>query len=653
MQRHADPLFSREAENSVTLDADTRRAGSSLFSAAGREGIGVPQEGNNVSCLNSRAIIEYIRRKNPDALPQLLSGLPAPWAEMPEIERFLTDENNWIPSGLVVKLFENARAITTNPDVAFDIGFNSMLNREFGYWQKIFLKVLSSPRLVLRRMNNLNTHFNSTKIVELLRDSPGRAVIRWHWRESIVSSKDVCSYNKGIYSAIPTIWGWPALHVEESSCQFEGQPFCEVTFTWNVGWGRFRSILSQLFTRKSTLYSALEEIDRDKALLRQKYNELSQLNAELSQKVTMLKAINNATRTIVSLPDTRKVLQLTMTPMVEVLGFDRAMIMLVNPTGEYLEYSYGVGESAEAMEKLRNYRIPLTRDQNLMIRVMKRGKPVLIRDVKSAGLNPTNRILADFRPSSFIVCPLIAEERIIGILGADRRGSEKRLTTNDAEFLSIFANNIATAFQRARLDEELKSSYVSAVRALVQAIEEKDTYTRGHSERVSRMAVEVARKLGLPDTEIEYLRFGSILHDVGKIGIPESIVRSPKALTDAEFKIIQKHPLKGVEILEPIEFMKSHMYLIRNHHERWDGRGYPDNLAGDDIPLGAQIVSIADAYDAMTSSRPYRKGLPSKQAAREIRKNFNTQFSEKVGGAFLDVYDSVVMPENLSGSPKK
>jgi HD-GYP domain-containing protein (c-di-GMP phosphodiesterase class II) len=95
------------------------------------------------------------------------------------------------------------------------------------------------------------------------------------------------------------------------------------------------------------------------------------------------------------------------------------------------------------------------------------------------------------------------------------------------------------------------------------------------------------------------------------------------------------------------------MYLIRNHHERWDGRGYPDNLAGDDIPLGAQIVSIADAYDAMTSSRPYRKGLPSKQAAREIRKNFNTQFSEKVGGAFLDVYDSVVMPENLSGSPKK
>ncbi len=613
----------------------------------------MPQEGNNVSCLNSRAIIEYIRKKHPSSLGELLHALPSPWAEMPELERFLTDENNWIPSGFFVGLLERARLITKNPDVGFEIGFDSVLNREFGYWQNIFMKIFSSPRLALRRMNLLNTKLNSTKIVELLYDSPGRAVIRWHWRDTVTSSKDVCSYNKGIYSAIPTIWGQPAAHVVESSCQFEGQPFCEITLTWSVGWGRFRSLLSRLITRKSNLYTALQEIDRDKALLRDKYDELSLLNAELSQKVTMLKAINNATRTMVSVADTRQVLQQTMTPIVEVFGFDRAIIMLVNATEEYLEYSYGVGESTEAMDRLRSYRIPLTRDQNLMVRVVKRGRPVLIRDVKAAGLNPTNRILADFRPSSFIICPLRAEDRIIGILGADRRGNDKRLTNSDTEFLSIFANNLATVFLRARLDEELKTSYVSAVRALVQAIEEKDTYTRGHSERVARMAVEVARKLGLSETEIEYLRFGSILHDVGKIGIPESIVRSPKPLTDAEFKIIQKHPLKGVEILEPIEFIRSHMYLIRNHHERWDGRGYPDKLAGDDIPLGAQIVSIADAYDAMTSSRPYRKGMPSKQAAREIRKNMNTQFSERVGDAFLDVYESVVMSENLSGSPKK
>jgi putative nucleotidyltransferase with HDIG domain len=325
-----------------------------------------------------------------------------------------------------------------------------------------------------------------------------------------------------------------------------------------------------------------------------------------------------------------------MTPIVEVFGFDRAMIMLVNESGDALEYRYGVGESSEAAEKLRNYTIPLSRDQNLMVRVLKRGKPVLIRDVQSAGLNPTNRILADFRPSSFIVCPLIADDRVIGILGADRRGEHKRPTTSDMEFLSIFANNIATAFLRARLDEELKSSYVSAVRALVLAIEEKDTYTRGHSERVAAMVVRVARTLKIPESEIEYLQFGSILHDVGKIGIPESIVRSPKLLTDAEYRIIQKHPLKGVEILHPITFIQDHMYLVRNHHERWDGSGYPDGLAGDAIPLGAQIVAIADAFDAMTSSRPYRKGMPTTQAVGEIMENAGTQFSKKMAEAFRD-----------------
>ncbi len=617
------------------------------------EGICVPQEGNNVSCLNSRAIIEYIRRRNPERLPDLVARLPAPWSGMTGLEAYLSDENNWIPSGLIVTLFERAREITGNPDVAFDVGYESIVNREFGYLQRIFLKIFSSHRLVLRRINQLQTKWNRTKIVEVIYEGPGRAVMRWHWREGVISSKDICSYNKGIHCAVPTLWGQPPAKAEESACRFEGQAYCEVTFTWSVSWWRFGSLLSRILTRKSTLYNALQEIDRDKTLLKQKFDELAQVNLELSKKVTMLKAINNATRAIVSVPDTQKVLAQTMTPIVEVFGFDRALIMLVDEKGENLEYRYGVGESPMAMDKLNSYRIPLTREQNLMIRVLKRKRPVLIRDVKSSGLNPTNRILADFRPSSFIICPLIAENESIGILGADRRGDENRLTPDDAELLSIFANNIAVAFMRARLDEEVKSSYVSSVRALVKAIEEKDTYTRGHSVRVAWMVVEIAKALGLPESEIEYLSFGSILHDVGKIGIPESIVKSPKLLSDAEFRIIKKHPLKGVEILQPISFIKNHMYLIRNHHERWDGKGYPDGLAGNEIPLGAQIVAIADAYDAMTSSRPYRKGMPPQEAAREIQNNTGTQFSSQVSEAFLKVFEEVVLPQNLNDLPKK
>jgi len=626
----------------------------------------VPQVDNNVSCLNSRAVIEYIRRRHPERLSELFAGMPAPWSEMPSLGLFLSDENNWIPSGVIVQLFERAREITGNPDAAFDIGFDSILNREFSYWQKTFFKIFSSPRLLLRRMNQLQNRLNNTKIVELIYDSPGRAVFRFHWREGVARSKDLCSYNKGIYAAILRLLGRTQGKVEEGVCAFKGGPYCEITLTWAISLRSMRSWLSKLFTRRSALYTALEETDHDKALLRQRFDEVTRLNveltglnAELSQKVAMLKAINNATRSIVSVKDTQQVLEQTMAPIVEVFGFDRAMIMLVNKEGTFLEYRYSVG-APDATEKLKDYRIPLTRDQNLMVRVLKNKKPILIRDVESAGLNPTNRILADFRPSSFIVCPLIAEDRVIGILGTDRRGEHKPPTESDLELLSIFANNIATAFLRARLDEaktrvdeELKSSYVSAMRALVQAIEKKDEYTKGHSERVALRVVQVARTLGVSESEIEYFRFGSILHDVGKIGIAEGILRKSKPLTDSEYKLIQKHPENGEKILHPITFIQEHIYLIRNHHERWDGGGYPDGLAGDAIPLGAQIVAIADAYDAMTTSRRYRKAMPPEEAVREIKKNAGTQFSHRIAEAFLESLKSFSTADDLDYLTKK
>jgi putative nucleotidyltransferase with HDIG domain len=436
-------------------------------------------------------------------------------------------------------------------------------------------------------------------------------------------------------------------------CHFEGAPYCQIVLAWSLSKGRFKKLLFELFTRKSSLFNALEEVERDKTLLKERFEQVTSLNQELGQKVTMLKAIHDAVRAIVSVQDTQAILEKTMKPIVDVLGFDRALIMLVDEKAEFLEFRYGVGSTAEAREKMKGYRISLTREQNLMIRVLKKKRPIVIRDVKAAGLNPNNVILADFRPTSFVVTPLISEDNAIGILGADKGERGARVTANDGEFLSILANSLATAIWRSRMDEELKSSYVSAVHALVKAIEEKDPYTRGHSEAVAVMVEEIARVMGLSEVEIEYLRFGSILHDVGKIGIPESIVRSPKPLTKAEYNIIRLHPEKGEEILKPIAFIKGHLSLIRNHHERFDGKGYPDGLRGEDIPLGAQMVSVADAFDAMTSSRPYRKGLPFKHAAREIQRNAGTQFSPRITDAFMQAFESGNLIQKLSLLHKK
>ncbi len=608
----------------------------------------VSPDTNDVSCINSRAIIAYIKNRRPNRVHELFTDLPPPYRDLTDPESFFKEENNWVPSSVIAHLFRNARLITENEDTAFEIGFESVAKREFNFVQRLFLTAFASPRSALKRVNQINMKFNTSKIVELVYDAPGRAVIRWHWKEGCGASKDSCAYNRGIYSALPTLWGLEPARVTESSCRFEGGPYCEVSFTWNLGGRWLANFFTRLSTRRASLTNALSEIEKDKNLLKEKYDQLNRLNRALNEKVMLLKAINNATRALVSESDIQKVLQRMMQPVVDVLGFSRALIMLLDEKREYLEFRYGVGETDEAREKIYGYRVPLSREHNLLVRALQRKKPVIIRDVKKAGLNPANRLLMDFKPSSFIVCPLVAEDNVIGLLGADRGVSGGRVTKTDAEFLSILSNSIATSILRARLDEELKTSYVNAVKALVQAIEEKDTYTRGHSERVAAMAVEIARNLGLPEQEVEYLRFGSILHDVGKIGISESIVRSPKILSEAEFKIIQLHTIKGVEILQPISFIKNHLYLVRNHHERYDGKGYPDKLRGDDIPLGAQIVAVADAFDAMTSSRPYRKGLPFRQAAKEIQDKAGTQFSPRIAEAFLNVLKDENAMKNLS-----
>ena len=132
------------------------------------------------------------------------------------------------------------------------------------------------------------------------------------------------------------------------------------------------------------------------------------------------------------------------------------------------------------------------------------------------------------------------------------------------------------------------------------------------------------------------LHYATILHDVGKIGVSEAIIHMPRALTPEEFEMIKEHPMKGVHILRHVPFIKDHLHIIRNHHERWDGRGYPDGLAGDAIPFEAQIVSVTDAYDAMTSTRPYRAGMARAQAVEEIQRGAGSQFSEPIVKAFME-----------------
>jgi len=217
------------------------------------------------------------------------------------------------------------------------------------------------------------------------------------------------------------------------------------------------------------------------------------------------------------------------------------------------------------------------------------------------------------------------------VLSVDRALEKRRLELENRDYQQHLEQKVEAQARKIR------ASFLSAITALAYALEAKDKYTSGHSQRVAETSVAIAKELGLSQHSIERIRQAGLIHDIGKIGVRESVLNKPGRLTDEEFHHIKSHCETGEHILTPIVEDEEILKVVRHHHERYDGRGYPDGLKGEQIPLGARILAVADTYDAMTSERPYREAMSDETACDEIKRCKGTQFDPVVADAFLRV----------------
>ena len=215
------------------------------------------------------------------------------------------------------------------------------------------------------------------------------------------------------------------------------------------------------------------------------------------------------------------------------------------------------------------------------------------------------------------------------------KGDLSSFKEQDLELLTTIAAQASVAIKNVHLYEDQQTTYLNTMQALVSAVEASDPYTRGHSERVTRYAQILGRQLNLSSDAFKRLERASILHDIGKIGIDVAVLHKEGVLSASDVDILQQHPLIGTRILEPISFLGTVRQIIAQHHERYDGMGYPFRVKGDDILLEARIIAVVDTYDAMTSDRPYRKALSHEIAVAEIKKYSGTQFDPYVADAML------------------
>ena len=350
--------------------------------------------------------------------------------------------------------------------------------------------------------------------------------------------------------------------------------------------------------------------------------------AELHQRLEEYESLLEISVELAGSLDIERVLALAMDRAEDLCRAETSSIWEVDSGSRDLFFRVVRGTAAD---EIRDRRVPM--GEGIVGRVAKTGRGEIVDDVN---MDPGWRgeLSGSFRTTAVLAVPLHAHGRVVGVLQLLNPVGKLCFAPEDLDRMRLFAAPLGQAIDNARLYSQLKGQFVDTVTALSEAIEKRDPYTGGHVRRVVHYSLLLGFEMGLGHGELEKLRLAATLHDVGKIAVPDEVLRKPAPLDADEAEVMRRHPVDGADIVSRIRELREILPGVRSHHERLDGTGYPDGLLGPEIPLDARIIAVADTFDAMTSSRPYRAAMKLEEAALEIEAGSGTQFCPRVVDAF-------------------
>lgn len=362
---------------------------------------------------------------------------------------------------------------------------------------------------------------------------------------------------------------------------------------------------------------------------------------KLKEKMEELAFLNKIERVVFLTSDLSLLSNLVLHIALRILKAKSGFIILMDGDSHELQINSIAGYESEEIKVKKT--IPTK--NTIPGWVVKKKEPVLVYNIDT-DIRFQNMERLDYEKGSFVYVPLIAKNEIIGLLWFGNKISNSVFTVNELISLNVLSSEAAVAIKHIQLYKELEKSYLSIIQGLALAIDARDPHTHGHSMRVAHFAKLIAIKLGLDQNKIDNIYNASLLHDLGKVGIIDEVLKKKANLSLEEDRLIKMHPVIAKQILSPIKSLRNIIPYIYHHHEWHDGTGYPDGISGEKIPLGARIIAVADGFAAMTSRRPrfhHNQTLSTKEAIMELKKGKGIQFDPKI----VEIFEQIIKEDKI------
>ncbi len=364
---------------------------------------------------------------------------------------------------------------------------------------------------------------------------------------------------------------------------------------------------------------------------------------QLKSGESQIGALMGVGRTINSSLGLKRVLEEVMDSLIELMRAERGFLMLRESDGVLRE------RIARRIDHSNLDKDSVKVSRTIVDKVVATGEAILTTNAQEDPRFENQMSVAAYQLRSILCAPLKIKDRLIGVIYVDNRAHAGIFQERELGLITAFADQAAVAIDNAQLFDELQASnkelqeaYEATLKGWVHALDMRDKETEGHTQRVTKLTERLARSMGVSDDDLIHIKRGALLHDIGKMAIPDGILLKPGPLTDDERELIKQHPVYAFDMLNEIKFLRPAIDIPHYHHEKWDGTGYPEGLQGEGIPFAARIFPVIDVYDALVSNRPYRKALPPREVREYIAANSGKHFDPQVVDAFMLMEDMSV-----------